>query len=150
MRTAARVMSGIAVMAFITRTIIAASVLVIALAGHGCSRHDEARTPRKTTTMENTAKTKPAQDDRWAKVVANYEKIEPGMTQQEVRQILGQPDHIHPLFQPRKRNPRRIGSSWFYMKDPKPDSPGDTTVVVRLDTSGKVTRVDSWGISGQP
>ena len=95
-----------------------------------------------------TAKIVDTQGDRWARIVAHYEKIEAGMTQQEVRDILGQPDQSHSLFEPKMHNPRRIGSSWFYMKEPKPESQrGDTEIVVHFDTSGKVTHVDSWGLS---
>ena len=69
------------------------------------------------------------------------------MTQQEMRQILGNPDQSHRLYEPKIKNPQGIGSSWFYMKVPKADGRGDTEIVIRFDTSGQVTKVDSWGIA---
>ncbi len=122
--------------------------LVDALAPTDRQRERAIEIQKVDPTPVETAKIVDTQGDRWARIVAHYEKIEAGMTQQEVRDILGQPDQSHSLFEPKMHNPRRIGSSWFYMKEPKPESQrGDTEIVVRFDTSGKVTRVDSWGLS---
>ena len=70
-----------------------------------------------------------------------------GMPSEEVQQLLEKPDQIHPLYEPRKRNPRKIGTRWFYMRTPKSGSQRtDTEIAVRFDLMGKVTRVDSWGL----
>jgi len=50
---------------------------------------------------------------RWSRILTRYTTLEPGMSFDHVEQHLGTPDQIHPLYEPHKYNPDRIGTSWF-------------------------------------
>ena len=92
----------------------------------------------------------PSQKNRWNQVLAHYTAIDVGMGQQEVRDILGNPDQINPLYEPKIYKPRRIGTTWFYMKDPKQGGDlADVVIAVRFDNSEKVARIDCWGLEGK-
>lgn len=131
-------------MVFTTRHIIfVASIVFTAWGLYGCSSGDDMPPSRKADSEENES----SRDARWVSIVANCQRIDVGMSQKEVCQILGQPDQSHPLFEPKKHNPRQIGASWFYMKEPKPNSErGESEIVVRFNMTGAVTGVDSWGL----
>ena len=122
-------------MVLITRTIAVGSVAFIALAGLQCFSCNEAPTPENVMEAEDTI------DERWASIVASHEKIVAGMTEQEVRQILGMPDGKSPLFEPEIYKPRKVGFSWFYMKEPKSDYLS-TGFAIRFSLEAKVMRVD--------
>ena len=125
-----------------------AFVTIAALWGVVCLGCDKTFISEEPPVGENAMRTKDADANRWAQIKEKHTQIKPGMTQAEVLAVLGQPEQRHSLFEPQIHRPRRMGSSWFYMKEPKPDGErGKTEIVIRFDTANKVTGVDSWGLN---
>ena len=97
--------------------------------GTSCSRCEHANQGQNQMSPERGD-----YQQRWSYIVAQYHTIIPGMSSNDVEQDLGKPDQIHPLYEPRKHNPKRIGTSWFYKRRPLPgDQRGDREIVVRFD-----------------
>jgi len=114
-----------------------------------CSREEDdgdtkvvADGPKTLEAVDN-----PVQDleQRWQNLTAKQPMILIGMTVQEVREILGYPDQIHSLHDyPKGRN--RIGTTWFYMKDPKSRDRRGREIFVCFDLDDNVIRVRNTGL----
>ena len=141
---------------FSRQLVIGSLALLVTLTG--CGSKPPAETTTTPATPEHARNAEPSPvgevdasvtkhpEERWKRIAANYTKVNPTMTEADVRDILGEPDQIHPLYEPVKLRARRIGTSWFYMRDPKPDADRcDTEVVIRFDNAGNVTTVDTSG-----
>ena len=113
----------------------------------GCPNHDHMQHAIGSRPSQTPVTNTGSQQERWARVLAKREMVSAGMTQAQVRELLGNPDEEGPLFEPKIYRPRTIGSSWFYMKDPRP-RPGELSaaVVVRFDLDRKVIGVDNMEI----
>jgi hypothetical protein len=69
----------------------------------------------------------------------------------EVKAILGNPDLTRPLYEPKIKKPRRIGTTYWYLIEKNgPDSEaGDRLVRVSLDLHQRVMKVDHWGFADE-
>lgn len=56
-----------------------------------------------------------ASPERMAAIRENYRRVEPGMRADEVELILGEPDEIRTLFEPKIKNPEAIGYTYWYV-----------------------------------
>ena len=62
--------------------------------------------------------------------------------------ILGEPDEILPLYEPKVLGPKQIGTTrWYYVRI---DSPQDRTTAqlmrLSVDHENLITAIDHWGI----
>jgi len=81
---------------------------------------------------------------RFLRILNRYREIQPGMGADDVVALLGSPDEIAPLYEPKKMNPKQIGHSYVYiLSRPRPNAwPFDEkSVLVRFDLTNKVTAV---------
>ena len=94
--------------------------------------------------------TKDAVKLQWNQIIAEYAKISIGMSPLEVQEIIGAPSQVNSLYGLPMRIGRpsdKIGTTWFYLKEPKPkDRLGDHVLAVRFDLDEKVMKVDGWGL----
>jgi outer membrane protein assembly factor BamE (lipoprotein component of BamABCDE complex) len=72
------------------------------------------------------------------------------MTRTQVVTILGEPEEIRPLYEPKIWNAKRIGTTyWFIIERRKPSGSvnerAEKLVRVAFDLNQLVTRVDHWG-----
>ena len=86
----------------------------------GCSGCEQPEPNQVNKAQKSGMSDMESQKNRWDQILENYRKIEEGMTQHEVKNILGAPDEKHDLYELQKYNPRVIGVSWFYIKDISP------------------------------
>jgi hypothetical protein len=56
-----------------------------------------------------------ASTERQKFITENYKKIKINQTEQEVKQILGTPDKVLPLYEPKIKNPKKIGFTFWYI-----------------------------------
>ncbi len=102
--------------------------------------------------MENIPISYPydASKERAQQIKDNYEKIQPGMTAQQVKSLLGEPDEIWPLYEPKPLESKQIGyTHWFLIQrrtDKGSEKDKDEKLVrISYDLNWKVLRVDHWG-----
>ena len=89
-----------------------------------------------------------ASEERRAAILHNFERVTNGMTPVEVETVLGEPDVVRDLYEPKIKNPEKIGHTyWYYLVQQRPDKshPGDKLVRVSLDLAERVTHIDHWG-----
>lgn len=90
-----------------------------------------------------------AEPARRSLILGNCSKIKEGMTSAELRALMGSPDEIQPLYEPVMKNPRRIGTTYFYVVSrPEPNAPlgACKEVLVRMNMDELVTEVVLIGI----
>lgn len=110
----------------------------------------------QSVTSERVISTYPyyASKERAAQIKDNYAKTQIGMVPKQVKELLGEPDEIHPLFEPKINNPKQIGTTHWFIIQRKTDngSPNDQDeklVRISYDLNWKVTRIDKWGFDEQ-
>ena len=83
---------------------------------------------------------------RAARIQDHYASIVPGWSPEQVISLLGEPDEIRPLYEPKYPKAQRIGTTYWYFLA-KPTERNDRTSVVRVsvDLNRTVTKVDRWG-----
>lgn len=69
------------------------------------------------------------------------------MNERDVKRILGDPDEIRPLYEPIIKNPRRIGTTFWYIIQRKTDSGSwaerdEKSVRITFNLNKTVTSVD--------
>ena len=89
--------------------------------------------------------------ERSAAIRAGYVRITPGMLSAEVRDILGEPDEIRPLYAPMAKQPKAIGQTCWYVlrrlaEHGSQSERQESAVRVSFDLQGVVTAVDAWGL----
>lgn len=69
------------------------------------------------------------------------------MSEGDVTRTVGQPDEVRPLYEPRVKNGKQIGHTWWYVvsADSLTDPKG-SVLRVSLDQQGRVTSIDHWGL----
>jgi hypothetical protein len=90
-----------------------------------------------------------APPERAAAITANYTKIKNGITADQVESVLGVPDEVRPLYEPKLKNGKAIGYTYWYVlrrarEKGSVKEKDESLVRVSFDTNGKVTRVDRW------
>ena len=88
-----------------------------------------------------------AQPERRKVISSNYKKVSEGMTSEEVVQILGKPDEIIKLYEPKKIEPKQIGYTyWYYIERESPKRRVQEKLVrVSFDMKYHVVKVAKWG-----
>ena len=80
-------------------------------------------------------------------IVKHLVTIKAGMTSTAIVDLIGQADDKTPLYEPKIKNPRQIGSTMWYIlsqrqKDGSENDKRRVAIAVRLDLHGIVSRVD--------
>jgi len=88
--------------------------------------------------------------ERAARLRQNFVKVRPGMTAAEVVSLLGEPEELRPLYEPKVKSPRRIGTtSWYILERRKPSGSvvekGEKLIRVTFGLDQVVTAVAHWG-----
>jgi len=91
-----------------------------------------------------------ATKERSDQIRNNYESIQLGMTPEQVKVLLGEPDETQPLFEPNIKNAKQVGNTHWFLIQRKTDkgsvnAKDEKLVRISYDLNGKVTRVDHWG-----
>ena len=92
-----------------------------------------------------------ASPERKQAILGSYQKIQVGMDVNDVKKILGEPDEILPLYDPRDiKVGRKIGTTYWYLIQRVKGSGSsvidrdEKLVRVSFDLNEKVTHVDRW------
>jgi len=96
-----------------------------------------------------------ASEKRSVQIKNKYKQIKQGMTSKQVIQLLGDPDEIRPLYEPKIWGPKQIGYSYWYLIQRKTDKGSqndrdEKLVRVSYDLDWDVMFVDHWGFDEQP
>jgi len=114
--------------------------------GSGGSKGREDASSAGGTSLQYPHTAEPA---RRSLILENWSKIAEGMTSAELRELMGSPDEIQPLYEPVVKNPMRIGTTYFYVvARPEPNAPlgACQEVLVRMNMDELVTEVVLIGI----
>ena len=90
-----------------------------------------------------------ATQERHKAIIDNYQRITPGMTVAEVEAILGAPDEVRPLYEPKIETGKQIGHTFWYVLQRSKESgsveeKGESVVRIAFQLDGTVTAVDRW------
>jgi len=90
-----------------------------------------------------------ATPERSVAILTKYTQIENGMTAKQVESVLGIPDEIRPLYEPKIKQARLIGHTYWYilrhmMEHGSANEKNESLVRISFDNSGIVTHVDRW------
>jgi hypothetical protein len=88
---------------------------------------------------------------RAVEIVSGLPRVKVGMLLSEVRAILGEPDEVHNLYEPRIHSPKTIGCTRWYIvrrlvRSGSVNEKNEALVRVSFDSDGRVSHVDHWGI----
>jgi hypothetical protein len=86
-----------------------------------------------------------ASPERARQIRTGFPQIATGASVAQVTEVLGIPDEVHPLYEPRIFRPRRIGTTyWYFLAKPVADkNTADRGVRVAFDLDGRVSGL--WG-----
>ncbi len=92
-----------------------------------------------------------ASPERAAAIRAEYAKVALGMPSAKVREILGEPDEIRPLYERATKRPKTVGQTYWYVLRRRVahgshNERQESVVRVSLDTDGVVIGIDAWGL----
>lgn len=92
-----------------------------------------------------------ANPDREAKIKNGYGHIIIGITPEQVKEILGEPDEVRYLYEPRIKMGKKIGyTHWFVIrrlvKSGSVNDRDESLVRVSFNFEDKVTAIHSWGV----
>jgi hypothetical protein len=92
-----------------------------------------------------------ASAERQEFIATNCKKIKINQTEQEVKQILGTPEEIRPLYEPKTHNPQKIGFTFWYIlqrlkEKGSQNDKAEKLVRISFNLDGKVTAIDRWGL----
>ena len=103
-------------------------------------------------TMENRQISYPyfATSERSDQIKKYYKIIQIGMTPQEIKSLLGEPDETHPLYEAQILNAKQIGYTQWFLVQRRTDKGSakdkdEKLVRVSYDLNWKVLGVDHWG-----
>lgn len=88
--------------------------------------------------------------ERQRQIREGFKQLAVGMTVADVERLLGKPDETRPLYEPEIKNPKRIGTTYWYlleMEQPR-ETPGEhpeKLVRISLDLDGRIIGLDHWG-----
>ncbi|MBK8126081.1 MAG: hypothetical protein IPK56_05140 [Elusimicrobia bacterium] len=88
--------------------------------------------------------------ERKTSIEQGYAKIKIGMTPKQVEECVGNPDEVNPLYEPKIKNPKQIGITYWYWIERRQETGnanerGEKLVRVSFDLKNQVTAVDHWG-----
>jgi hypothetical protein len=91
-----------------------------------------------------------ASEQRTAQIKSRYKQIQKGMTTEQVKKLLGEPDEIRPAYEPKIWNPKQIGYTHWYLIQRKNDTGSqndrdEKLVRIFYDFKWSVVKVDHWG-----
>jgi hypothetical protein len=91
-----------------------------------------------------------ASEQRTAQIKSSYKQIQKGMTTEQVKKLLGEPDEIRPAYEPEIWNPNQIGYTHWYLIQRKTDTGSqndrdEKLVRIFYDFKWSVVKVDHWG-----
>ena len=115
-------------------------VVAVTTVSVGCKNH--------ATSSSTTAEVYIASPERAATIESQFPKIILGMDEMDVKALMGAPDEIRPLYEPRIKNAREIGTTWWYYLrrgSPGPSDPTSQLVRVSFDLQGICMKIDHWG-----
>ncbi|MFZ2266965.1 MAG: hypothetical protein WAV95_05235 [Azonexus sp.] len=92
-----------------------------------------------------------AAPERAAKIRDGFLQVRAGMSPAEVMAILGEPDEIHPLYEPRVKSAEVIGCTHWYVirrlaKHGSVDEKQESLVRVSYSLNDRVSKIDAWGL----
>ena len=95
-----------------------------------------------------------ASEERQEFIKENYKKIQINQTEQEVKQILGTPDEILLLYEPKIKKPEKIGFTFWYIlqrlkENGSQNEKAEKLVRISFNIDGKVTAIDQWGLENK-
>ena len=91
-----------------------------------------------------------ASQERKEQIVSNWQKIKTGMTSNQVKQVLGKPDEITPIYRYIwAKNQKSVGNNYWYILERR-DFQGsgwnkESLVRIGFDNTDKATGIDRWG-----
>src|SRR5262245_11392944 len=93
-----------------------------------------------------------ASPERQNQIRHGFPNLQPGATSAQVRDSLGVPDEVRPLYEPQIKNPRRTGTTyWYFLAKASVDRTIESpTVRVSFDLENRLTGVDHWAIEDGP
>jgi hypothetical protein len=91
-----------------------------------------------------------ATPEREARIRGKYRRVANGMSPVEVTAILGEPDEIRPLYSPRIKNGKVIGTTYWFVirrlvRNGSADEKQESLVRVSFGLDDKVQGIDAWG-----
>jgi len=91
-----------------------------------------------------------ASEERAKAIRDNYRRIGAGMSPEEVASLLGAPDEIRVLYEPKIKHPKTIGYTHLYLirrlvKNGSVNDKQEALVRVSYGLHDRVMRVDAWG-----
>lgn len=91
-----------------------------------------------------------ASAERAAQIRQGYPGISAGMTPTQVANILGEPDEIRPLYEPKMKAPKLIGhTEWYVIRrlaaSGSVDDKQEIQVRVSYGLDKRVSRISTWG-----
>jgi hypothetical protein len=77
------------------------------------------------------------------------------MTVEQVKSVLGDPDEIKELYEPKIKTPKQIGNTYWYIIQRLQESgsavdKAEKLVRVSFSLKGRVTAIDYWGFDVKP
>ncbi|MDH5258343.1 MAG: hypothetical protein OEX07_10045 [Gammaproteobacteria bacterium] len=90
-----------------------------------------------------------ASPERAKSIQEGYKIIKIGMELNEVKEILGEPDEIQDLYEPKIKKPKKIGFTYWYIiqrtkRTGSQNKKNETLVRISFGLSGQVVKVDRW------
>jgi len=88
--------------------------------------------------------------ERSERIKNSYEKIQAGMTPEQVKQLIGEPDQTRPMWDRNIFKAKQVGYFHWFIIQRKSDKGsqndrGEKLVQVSYDLNWRVFRVDHWG-----
>ena len=92
-----------------------------------------------------------ANAERSTAIRAGYKRIALGMSPAQVAAVLGEPDEIRTLHEPKVKNGKIVGYTHWYIirrlvKNGSAAEKQDSLVRVSFDLDDRVSKVDAWGL----
>ena len=92
-----------------------------------------------------------ASGERQNFIQENYTKIKINFTENEVKQLLGTPEEILPLYGPKIYEPKKIGYAYWYVlrrlkENGTQNEKNEKIVRISFNLEGKVIAIDNWGL----
>lgn len=89
-----------------------------------------------------------ANPDREHQIRQGFKRVQPGESVAQVRDTLGTPDEVRPLYELQIKNPQRIGTTYWYFLAKESEERTVNAKVIRIsfDLNDRVTQIDHWGL----
>lgn len=131
---------GVTSLACLAISLVAAAVAMCAMADTGQVHKKEiAKYPSVATQVHA------------AKIRSGFPAIAVGMAPADVVAILGEPDELHPLYEPSAKNGKIIGYTYWYVvqriaRQGSAIEKQESVVRVSFALDDRVSKIDAWGL----